>query len=491
MRKVSLSLTFFIAAIMSSLICLSLAAPPSDAPQPAEPKKSSLYSNKYDFYFPLTFAEKSANELSWDESFLNIAHWEKMPAGNWRIESKTDSVIKYEARQSREFMGGPARLVKIRTDAKTKKILNIEVTWVNRGLTERFTMGQDPVTMSKREKREWLKDLQDEKKIRLEEQEKFNDEIEASVDELTLTLTKKFGEPKKVSVGRHRNFKVEALDFKTPTGTTLRLYIHDGKTNGTFGDEKAVRFLMATIYPSDVIQEDEYAVVPKANRIGRLQLAEANVVKSPNGDVLIKNVPMHDQGQTGGCAYASNAMMLEYYGSSLAWEVFSLRQREFNGTENANDQFYGAMADADIKIREGKFSLKTLMKEIDEGRPLNVSLDTRLERGNLRIEWKKQIEADPNFKLPEESRKERTDGPNRWTIRGEGGHATTITGYNKEKEIVFMTESSGEAHRNYPISFDELEHSATSMTTFTPEGPSLNKDGSRIAKSDPTKPNSP
>lgn len=29
-----------------------------------------------------------------------------------------------------------------------------------------------------------------------------------------------------------------------------------------------------------------------------------------------------------------------------------------------------------------------------------------------------------------------------------------------------MTESSGEAHRNYPISFDELEATAMDMTTF-------------------------
>jgi len=454
-------------------------------PVPAEPKQPALYSQLFNFRYAPEFKATTSGELHWDESFLKTEHWDKKPAGIWQMESTTETVVTYKAEETREFLGGPARLVKMRTDAKTGKILNIHITWINYQLINGFG---GPVTntadMTKREYRKWLKNMiKDAKKDEAKNEEEakiFDKEIEAATKELIATLTTKFGEPKKTAVGKSKNFKVNALDFETKTGTTLRLYIDEGKANENYREGKL--YLMASIYPTDTIQKNEDAVVPKNKRSTQQEIAAANVMKSPNGDVMIKNFPMQDQGDTGGCSFAATAMLLEYYGSSLPWEVFSLRQRELNATASAQALRYEALADAGIEVRDTGFSPKVVMNEIDNGRPVQASVNTRNERYLLHAEWREKLKTDPSFKLPKESRKEREDGPNRWARDGEGGHKTTITGYNKEKEILFMTESSGEEHRNYPISFAEFENDcrANRLTICTPTGK-----GKGIAK-DPT-----
>jgi len=440
-----------------------------------EPKEPALTSEALSFRFSSEHVTPKPGELSWDEHFLNIANWGKSPAGRWEVESKTETATTYGLIvEHRDFMGGRARHVKFRTDPRTGRILEIHVTWANAALSVGFTAPVDVQNMDKREKRKWLKDREKGRKDADANDKKLSDTIEQATEELIANLTKKFGKPEKVDVGESKDFKVEALDFKTPTGTTLRLYLDAGRTNGYCNPGK--KYLIASIHPTETLEKGKYAVVPKGKRDGRLELAASNVVKYPNGDVMIKNMPMHDQGDTGTCTGASTAMVIEYYGGRITPTLFSMRQREFTATSQAMNPYYAAMTDAEIKVKTVPASATTIMRELDAGRPLQAGIDTRDERSQLRIMWRDMLREDPKFLLPKESRRERESGTNRWAKPGEGGHSTLLTGYNKEKEIIFMTESSGEGFRNYPISFDEFEATCSDLVTFTPEGKAAPKE---------------
>jgi len=162
----------------------------------------------------------------------------------------------------------------------------------------------------------------------------------------------------------------------------------------------------------------------------------------------------------------------------MPWQVFHLREKEYvhlkeGRYDKEKNHYYGAFSDANITIKETEFSLNGIMHEIDAGRPVAANIDSAfLSYGRAIIDGRlKEIKADPNFKLPQESRlkwdpKRRREGTIQESL-------LLITGYNKDKEIVFIKWRTLEPE--LPFRFSELKDSCKTITTFFPENEPLSR----------------
>jgi hypothetical protein len=412
-----------------------------------------LHNKILDFKYEQAAGVPAANEVAWDDAFINPMFWNKLPVGAWRIESKTELAVKYVSEEKRDFIGGPARLVRVRTDGKGNT-QSIEVMWCDYSYSFEFFRYPSLDGLTAKQRRAQLEIYEETKKKWEEDVKVFETAIQESEKYLTQTLEKRFGKPEKNKIGKDKDFVLDVLDYATPHGTTIRLY------------PTKDRMIIATIHKTTELEARKQLILTNADEAkSRGDEAIKNVVKLPNGDVTLKNIPMHEQGPRGACVWASGAMVLEYWGSPIPVELLLLRNGDFNGTTKAGAQMVGAMKDSKLKMSEASTRMASIMAEIDKGRPLQVSRTIREDRNILHREWRDKAAADPNFEIPKESRKDQKE---KWPGERDMGHASLITGYNKEKKVILLTESWGEGNRNNRISWEEFEATCREIQTFTP-----------------------
>lgn len=391
-------------------------------------------------------------EIAWDEAFINPTRWNKLPAGKWGVESQTEKVIKYNSEEIREFMGGPARVVRIRCNAQTGAIQNIEVVWASNfyaNYKKRLEFSDTPVVETKRESRSAQKARLANLRSGGESGREFTKAMEPAFQQLLKTMTEKFGSPEKTRMGKHKDIRVTAYDFKTPHGTTIRLFAHQTA-------------LIAYIRKSEEFHNRESVLDIHMIGIDREKMALDNVVCHPiSRDTYINNIPMH----ISPCAPGSEAIIMEYWGAITSWDFIWARHFEFNATINALAPRNGVADDLYLEIRDLPLNMDNIAREIDAGRPMTVSRYTKPGRWQTHQAWAKLAETDPEFEIPEYERTRHAG----WPFHREGGHQSVITGYNREKNVVLLTEPWGNEHRNYPITFEELKGTAFSCFAFKPK----------------------
>ena len=187
---------------------------------------------------------------------------------------------------------------------------------------------------------------------------------------------------------------------------------------------------------------------------------QKNVQMQESGDIKINGIPMFRQGQRPYCAISTLGMATHYLGLRLGTDALAAGAK-FRYIDTAKgskmlDLYRAAAEESNAILQRGRsFDFKRAQKYLEKGFPIVVWRRYSHERNLL------HRAAAQGAKLPELTPKDRIAWP---TAENAPGHASVITGFNKETgEVIFM-ESWGEHARNKRMRAEELE--ATSYATF-------------------------
>ncbi len=192
---------------------------------------------------------------------------------------------------------------------------------------------------------------------------------------------------------------------------------------------------------------------------------EANVYKRSNGDVIISNIPMVDQGPKGYCVPATFERCMRYMEIPADMYLLAMAGNTGMGGGTVISTLVNAVqqevwaAGRTLKIVDGFPSFKELEKYLKDGVPVLWGLhstpwfnDTANRRTALRRSsqpdlWKKIIEK-------ADEKADRLPRPQ----RGENLHICIIHGFNKTTEEIAFTDSWGPRFTERWISVKEAEH---------------------------------
>lgn len=208
------------------------------------------------------------------------------------------------------------------------------------------------------------------------------------------------------------------------------------------------------------------------NIAGRRSDVRNNVIKAPNGDVYLENVPSSNQGPRGYCMFGTLAMVLQYFGANTTMEQLQSRfPAEFmKGDQGIRGDLYLAAA-KECKLRiefSPTLSFAEIQRKIDQGIPIIVWRCFSGDRQALHNTWRDEVAKDYNFKI-DDPRQAKEKG--KWPLMGNadtGYHASVITGYSRQRGEVLFTESWGNLARNSRMSKEEMAATGYRYTVFFP-----------------------
>ncbi len=219
------------------------------------------------------------------------------------------------------------------------------------------------------------------------------------------------------------------------------------------------------------LQEGSYAIlrilpVDRADRSGKVDKLKSSELRErmrscvenrDNGDVVIRNIPMIDQGPKGYCSPATWERYLRYLGIPAdMYQLANVGNTGIGGgtyTEEMIDATAGLLSTNGRRVEEvdDPLEIETVAEYIDQGMPImwsfanSVRFQIETARNTARRNGRK-------FKL-----KENPD-----LNGGYSGHICLITGYNEETSEVAISDSWGPdfSERWFPLALaDDIEHS--------------------------------
>jgi len=239
------------------------------------------------------------------------------------------------------------------------------------------------------------------KKSTPEEKQAYNTAFDQLKADLPKALEQITGTPGQATTltanGWNYSFNVTDYPYK---GLVLRLYVED---------KKSICLMIGK--PED--SPTNLLVMPSADA-RRTALAQ-NVVRNPNGDVLITHLPVIDQDGRPDCGPACWTEVARYYGLNVFQEMMMSNKRE--GGKGIDG------AAALTKDWETTFDFTKIQKSIDAGNPI-------------------------------------------WF--DESGHVALVTGYNAAQNQIFRTDSWGEGSRNKRVPVDKFVSHAKGFIYFIP-----------------------
>jgi hypothetical protein len=181
------------------------------------------------------------------------------------------------------------------------------------------------------------------------------------------------------------------------------------------------------------------------------ELAKSHVQTRPNGDVVISDIPMVDQGPKGYCVPATAERAMRYLGVPADMYILA----------NAGETGYGGGTSVELLLEgvgrhirakgrsfdswQGEMKMKDLARQIDKGVPViwalqstelfNKTANARTKDRQAVAEWaawktKVSAEAAASALTPDK----------------ESGHVVLIIGYNKETDEIAFSDSWGERY---------------------------------------------
>ena len=271
--------------------------------------------------------------------------------------------------------------------------------------------------------------------------------IEDDMERIEARLTETLGEPDRQQYGSGRGIKqlIQRWDWKDHS------------------------FLLAS-------QEGEYASlkivnIATADNKGRSErlsdaalraLTSDQLVKRPNGDVLVGQIPMVDQGPKGYCVPATFERYLRYMQIPADMYILAMAgQTEIGGGTSLSAIIesidgYIASQSRSMKELQKPIKVRTVAKYVDKGLPLiwtMFSSKNYNEYANTRTvarreitdweSWAKHVKSDARSA---ELRKDMNSA-----------HACLIIGYNKETDEIAVSDSWGPAYDERWISAEQAE----------------------------------
>lgn len=271
--------------------------------------------------------------------------------------------------------------------------------------------------------------------------------MDKDLEAISAALTKTLGAPQKERFGEGKagRMNMQRWDWR---GHSILLAEAEGEYVG-------VQIVTNTFADAGGKVEDVTDTVIKARAL-------ANLEKRENGDIVVGDLPMVDQGPKGYCAPATAERAMRYLGVPADMYILAnAGQTGFGGGTSVTMLLEGMAGQIRSKRRSfdawnGEFKLKELQKYIDRGVPVMWCLystdgfnDTANKRTKERKDvtdwaaWKTKVtgEAASNS-LPKDK---------------ETGHVVLIIGYNKDTNEIAFSDSWGERYKERWITLSEAE----------------------------------
>ncbi|CAA6692326.1 MULTISPECIES: hypothetical protein [unclassified Lentimonas] len=358
------------------------------------------------------------DNLLWDDAPDTVAQ-----RLNWRLESQTATQSSYRYYPPADFRilnSRPYACVLYGADDHADRI---SIVFANKG-DFKFS---DPPTEDEIEAM----------------QEAIEDDEETLVQRLSDTL----GEPEKQSFGTGRGIKERLQRW----------------------DWKGHAFLLAS-------QEDEYVSLrimstEAADNKGRSEklsdaklrkLTTENIITRPNGDVLIGNIPMVNQGPKGYCVPATFERYLRYmqipadmYLLAMAGQTDIGGGTSLSSIINSVDSYISSQSRSMKQLNE-PIKVRTIQKYIDKGLPIIWVMFSSKEYNQYANQRSKERQAVTDWTAWAKASKSNA----RSTELSKdimSAHACLITGYNKDTGEIAVSDSWGPSFNERWISAEQAE----------------------------------
>lgn len=385
-------------------------------------------------------APEAVNEVVGQPLFAEVSIWDSSADEvaarlSLRPESKTKTASSFRSYTKDDYLMFGAHPYSVAMYAENDKVTNFSLVFANKGDLFgakgggelHFDKDTPPAQAAEIVKKAMDRDL-------------------AAISE---SLTKQLGESKKARFGEGTNkigrMNMQRWDWR---GHSILLAEAEGEYVG-------VQIVTSAFADAGGKVEDTTDTVIRAKAL-------ANLEKRENGDIVIGDIPMVDQGPKGYCAPATAERAMRYLGVPADMYILAnAGQTGFGGGTSVDLLLEGMEGQIRSKRRSfdswrSEFKFKDIAKYIDKGVPLMWCLfstkefnDTANKRTKERKDvtdwagWKKKVteEAAGNY-LPKDR---------------ETAHVVLIIGYNKETNEIAFSDSWGERYKERWITLPEAE----------------------------------
>ena len=288
-------------------------------------------------------------------------------------------------------------------------------------------------------------------------QKEFEAKFKSLEAGLIRELSSLYGTGQRRNVGKSQLLRSRVADFAAG-GLVVRLFAEENQ------------LIAISVLPAQEEASKKLLSVPdgQAGLVGRRLDIQANVARLANGDIVIQNLPVVEQGERGYCAIGTLTMLTRYYGLPVNVDLVAAKAGYKEGDAANADlgAVYSACAkEAKLKLKvDRSFDFRKAKKFLLKGEPVIVGRKFDRVRDEFHTQFARQFEKDPSIRLPKPDRGERA----RWPASSAASHASVITGFNDTRDEVIFSESWGEAARNRRMSAAEMEATAFEIDYFTP-----------------------
>jgi hypothetical protein len=257
--------------------------------------------------------------------------------------------------------------------------------------------------------------------------------IEADAKALESTLTALFGPPSDAKLGEGRETREKVLRWNW-RGHAFLLAAPRGE------------YVALRVIPADVADSGGKTRVSDALVKERLA---ARVERRPNGDVILRDMPMVDQGPKGYCVPATWERVMRYMGIPADMYVLAMAGKTDPGGGTSGNDIAWAVRDTLMAAGRRmdsptvKLTPEGVAKFIDEGLPIMwamFSTDEFNAAADERMRRRKDM-GDPAAWSA--SLEEARGAAKKWRIDPETGHVCMVIGYNETTGELAVSDSWG------------------------------------------------
>lgn len=242
------------------------------------------------------------------------------------------------------------------------------------------------------------------------------------------------GEPEQLTTATGRSMK-ERLKLWTWRDHVIALALQDG-------EYVAVRIMPASLAANRGRPE-------RVNSSTISAQALANVIQRPNGDVVIGNIPMVNQGPKGYCVPATLERVLRYMDVRADMYLLAMAgQTEIGGGTNVDELIKGTeryvnAAGREMESARVRIRVRDIAKYIDQGQPILWGMSTTDEFNLLVNEFTDRRAGLDNPDQWKQWLDEKRKAMPELAIDPKRGHICLIIGYNANTDEIAVSDSWG------------------------------------------------
>ncbi|MGJ8651422.1 MAG: C39 family peptidase [Opitutaceae bacterium] len=354
----------------------------------------------------------------WDDTANAVA--ERL---GWRLESKTDSQSSYRTYPKPDYRILSSRPYSAVLYGENDRAQHLSIVFANKG---DFKFSETPT----------------ESEIRAMESA-----IDDDAKRIESLLSKTLGSPDRQQFGAGRGIKqlIERWDWK---GHAFLLASQDGE------------YVSLKIMTAEAA--DNKGRAAKLSDAALRGLTTENIITRPNGDVLVGNIPMVNQGPKGYCVPATFERYLRYMQIPADMYILAMAGQTSVGGGTSLSAIissidgYIASQSRSMKQERQEIKVRNIQKHIDKGLPIIWTLFSTKEYNDLANQRTKDRRDVTDWEQWTDQIKSETRGIELQKDYNTA-HACMIIGYNKDTNEIAVSDSWGPSYQERWISAELAE----------------------------------